>query len=469
MSAHKRALIKPDSAALRRLDELSAQLRATTRPDPALLSAARKETRGALKRAATQTHQRQEVLSSHLDLHLAGLDARLVDLAHATEVALSGQSQQLQSLAVQSASQGHLASQVESLIDQQAEQLYTLLDQTHAAYQSTTTELAAQLSHVHRRSRTARQAAVQALHLSQSLLEGLEQAYPAHPSFAGFQSALAQAQANLEQGLSEAALSTSQQVSWQLQELRVALECDLAERNLLRAAALEKAAGVHALLVANQEVSAVDLEGRSLDYPLNVDFWTAGGWTHLVQSLTPIQEYLSQSPEALSIAELQELLRHTLPQMEQSVPDLVAGARRAVLASQLRFNMAEAVVTALGEQGFVPAEASYLEGDMRQAYQLALHNLEGSQLVVTLQPRPEGMQNQLDLLSQDHTRRTPHELRQRASELARALRRVGLQVLIPAAPTLREAPAAYNAVMPPTRDMNTHTQRHQKLPATRSQ
>ena len=469
MSAHKRALITPDSAAMRRLDELSAQLRTLSRPEPARLTRAKRQTEVELKQAAVQTHRRQEVVTSHLDAHLSGLDARLVHLAHATEATLVGQSQQLQSLALQSASQGQFSSQVESLLDQQASQLLAWLDQSQAVQKANLDEVADHLQNQKRRMGAARQAAVHALHQSQSLLEGLQQALPGDDSYAGLQSLLDQAQQNLGQGFAEAALTTAQQASWQLQELRVQLERDLTERSYLRAAALEKLSTLQALLAANQEVSAVDMEGRSLDYPLNVDFWTEGGWTRLVQSLEPYQDYLAQPPEALGQADLRDLLRTTLPGFEQSLPELVSQARRAVLASQLRFNMAEAVLSALGEQGFVPAEASYLEGDMRQAYQLALHNLEGSQLVVTLQPQPESMQNQLDLQSQDSTRRTPHELRQRARELARSLRRYGLQVLNPAASTLREAPAAYHSSLQPVPFNRRSAQVQDPLPLNRKQ
>jgi hypothetical protein len=250
------------------------------------------------------------------------------------------------------------------------------------------------------------------------------------------QALLEQAQANLSDGFAEAALSTAQQVSFQLGEIRIGLEQDLIERSLLQAAALEQAHQVQALLEANRVVNAIDLEGRSLDFPLEVDFWTGGGWQVQHQALQEALAYLEQPLEALTPSDLRGLMQGYLSGIQRAVPELVAAARRNVLASQLRYNLAEAVLAALGEQGFALEQANYVEGDMRQAYQLALHNLEGSQLVVTLAPEvgdtPAGGEHQLDLHSLDYTRRTPHELRQRARELARSLRRYGLQVSTPA-------------------------------------
>ncbi len=453
MSAHKRALITLDSAALRRLEELSAQLRATHHPDPALLQAGRQETQAQLHQAATHSQQRQELLNTRLDEQLSGLNAHIKELEYATGCALVSQAQELQSLAQKGAFQGQLADQVEGMLAQQAEHFRILLEQSQAAqqesWQTLEVNINQQTQQYKHQQYSAHQAAVQTLHQTQVLLEGLEHVYPNAVQLHGLRTLLAQAQNNLGAGFPEAAISTAQQAGWQLNEMRLELERELVERNLLHTAALERLRSVQALLVANKEVSAIDLDGRSLDFSVDVDFWTGGGWTHQQQALLHAQDYLTQPAENLTREDLLSLLRSYLPGVEQSVPDLVAQARRNVLASQLRFNMAEAVLVALGEQGFVPAQASYIEGDMRLAYQLALHNLEGSQLVVTLAPQPEGLEHQLDLVSQDQPQRTPHELRQRASELARTLRRAGLQVHSPTLTpdSVREAPAAYR--MPP--------------------
>lgn len=429
-------MISPDTASLRRLDELSAQLRATSKPSPKVITESRRRTQNALKQAAVQTSRRQELLGQRFDDRFddrfGGLDSRLVHLAQSTEAALQDQTAQLQSLAMQSASQGMLASQVEALLDHQASQLLELMRQTQAESQANLQALSTELHGTQRRSQAAQQVAAQAIHQSQALLENLQQAYPNLQDAPVIQANLEMAQQNLAQGYAEAAIAAAQQANLQTQQLRVSLEQDTNERILLWTAAQEKCGEIEALLLSNRQVSAVDLEGRSLDYPLEVDFWSEGGWTRLQQALESIQAFLAQPLETLDKAQLTELLQDQLPRLEQAVPEVVAQARRTVLASQIRFNMAEAVLTALSEQGFVPEQAAYVEGDQRQAYQLSLHNLEGSQLVVTLQPAAEGIQNQLDLHSQDHARRTPHELRQRARELARSLRRYGLEVFSPA-------------------------------------
>lgn len=466
MSAHKRALITPDSAALRRLDEISAQLRAATQPNPALLQAAQKQTQAEVRKATQKFHQRQVALTTHLESHLDGVDDHLFNLARRTESALEAQAQQLQALALESASQGNLTAQVEHLLDQQSAWYEDLLHQTQEVFHQDLDALAGSLQNQHRRSQAAIQAAAQALRQSQALLESLQKVYPRHPSFAVFSTRLEQAQSNLSQGFAEAAISTAQETAWQLHEAHLELEKDLTERSLLHSAASEKLASVQAWLIANEHVSAVDLDGRSLDYPLEVDFWTRGGWTQLVQTLSQLQEYLAAPAESLAKQDFLDLLHHTLPRIEQSIPDLVAEARRAVLASQLRFNMAEAVLTALGDQGFIPAEAAYENGDMRNAYQLEFHNLEGSELVVTLNPQPGGVKNQLDLVSKDYHQRTPHELRQRARELARSLNHFGLQVLNPSPHTLQEPAGIYATSQPSIPNLRRSSNR-QVLPANR--
>jgi hypothetical protein len=441
-------MISPDSASLRRLDELSTQLRATSKPSQKVVTETRRRTQSELKKASVQTRQRQDLLGQRFDERFGGLDTRLYQLAQATEIALQNQSQQLHSIAMQSASQGMLASQVEALMEHQANQLLGLMRQAQTSMQEDMRDLTTALQGQHRKAQAARQVAAQAIHQSQALLENLQQAFPGNEASASIQAALEVAQQNLAQGYAEAALAAAQQATLQTQQLRVQLEQDYNERMLLRSAALEKLGDVQALLMSNQQVSAVDLEGRSLDYPLDVDFWTAGGWTRLFQALELIQGYLENPPDTLDKAHLSEILYDQLPQIEQSLPEVVAQARHTVLASQIRFNMAEAVLAALSEQGFVPEQAAYLDGDMRQAYQLALHNLEGSQLVVTLQPDVGGIKNQLDFRSEDSAKRTPHELRQRARELARSLKRYGLQVFSPAAITSQDSGLQGNMPLP---------------------
>ena len=156
-------MISPDTASLRRLDELSAQLRATSKPSPKVVTETRKRTQSALKQAAIQTSRRQELLGQRFDDRFGGLDARLVHLAQATEATLQDQTSQLQSLAIQSASQGRLASQLEALLEHQASQLLELLRQTQAESQASLRALSVELQGTQRRSQAARQVAAQAI------------------------------------------------------------------------------------------------------------------------------------------------------------------------------------------------------------------------------------------------------------------------------------------------------------------
>jgi len=476
MSAHKRALLTPDAAALRRLDDLAAQLRATSRPDPGAERAARQAAMEQVAAAVTHSEQRQALVSTRLEESLGGMDNRMAQLERATGQALRAQAEQLQAQlrAELRRSGGALAAHTQSLLAGQAEQYAHLLGQVQAErqalgetlyaqgealrqqqeqFQALDYSLRAQEEHLRSQEdrlraqgdyllaqqgqrQAAGSAAESAIRQAQALLSALAQAYPppAH-GWEGLQTQLEQAHANLAGGYTEAALATAQQASFRLGELRIGLEQELSERSLLQASALEQAQQVQALLEANRVVNAIDLEGRSLDLPLEVDYWTGGGWSLQRQALAEALDYLDQPLEALAQGDLLGLVQSYLASIARAVPELVAAARRAALASQLRYNLAEAVLSALGEQGFALEQASYLSGDMRQAYQLALHNLEGSQLVVTLAPQADevqpGVKHLLDLHSLDQAQRTPHELRQRASELARSLRRYGLQVSTP--------------------------------------
>jgi hypothetical protein len=118
-----------------------------------------------------------------------------------------------------------------------------------------------------------------------------------------------------------------------------------------------------------------------------------------------------------------------LTELENEIPHVVFNARLAVISSQVRFNIAEFVVTALQEQGFALETSTYDQNDMRSGYSIQLGNFEGSHVLVQLTPHPsDPIAHDLDIAFRDQDLRTEHEMRQRAGELAVSLNAYGLQL-----------------------------------------
>jgi hypothetical protein len=95
----------------------------------------------------------------------------------------------------------------------------------------------------------------------------------------------------------------------------------------------------------------------------------------------------------------------------------------------VRINIADLVVQALEQQGFVLQESQYNNNDQRKAFSARVQNLEGSEVIIQVMPVPgDAGKNELQLHSLDKDMRTEHELRQRSLEISRTLNDYGLVV-----------------------------------------
>ncbi len=230
---------------------------------------------------------------------------------------------------------------------------------------------------------------------------------------------------NLRNGVGEAALVSAQQAYLRLSDLRLDLERLDGERQILLRGLSEKLRELNARALSARQIPAVDLDGNELGVPLEVDFWTNGGLSQLLGDINSLLVILDEPLDAASLNQIHQ----TLPEMEERLSGLVEQARLAVINSQLRFDIAEVVVSALAEQGFALEEGAYSAGDAREGYCVKLKNLEGGEVEVHIAPRPgEELENDLHLLSLDAEARTKHELRVRMKELMRSLSWHGLDV-----------------------------------------
>lgn len=240
---------------------------------------------------------------------------------------------------------------------------------------------------------------------------------------------LEQAHQNLDMGLTEAVITSAQQLVLSFSELRVELERLQNEWVLLYQAAWES---INRLLIQvdeSQFVEAVDLEGQLIPSKIEVDFWSAGRLNQLYENALSIRVQMEneQSPPDREL--LVGWLDVDLPQYREELEDTVVQARIHVLNSQLRINIADLVVQALQAQGFALEESDYIQNDMRMAYDAHLANLEGNQVVIQVAPAGEKIgQNELHFQSMDREQRTEHELEQRWLEISRSLQQHGVEV-----------------------------------------
>ncbi|WP_322791561.1 hypothetical protein [Bellilinea sp.] len=250
------------------------------------------------------------------------------------------------------------------------------------------------------------------------------------------------ARQNVLQGMPQSALSTIQRAYNDLNDLQMKLERLEKEWLLWHTAALEATRQLLAIAQSNRVCSALDMEGKPLTgFEVEVDHWTRGKLTAFETKLKKIIGRIENDEQPLSIEELREIAETAAPKLREELEQIIAEARTAVIASQLRASIAELVIQALESQGYVYDDSAYEEEDQRLGYVAKVKAFDGSEVVISISPDDENAAaNHLQIHSFDQDVRTEHELLQRAKAISESLQEQGLQASQPAVTDQRADP-----------------------------
>jgi hypothetical protein len=390
----------------------------------------------------TQIHQEsQEGILSSLDwvAHrqnqftelLLGFDENLRELESSTsQVILNHQHQMQQELAQREANHWGFALQ---FMDEYAQYYDSQILAEHQRNQDQFSQYEQHLNRMagdsERKADLAERWLLSAEQVSSFIRQNYHHAFHLPGVIARLEQQLSLARDNLENGMSEAALLSAQQVYMQLSEARVDLERMEAEWQVLFCSAWEGACNIHALAMENQEAEAVDLDGAPVNVMLDVDYWTSGSLSNVFYEVEELFKKMEDTEHLPSTVELRRMLKNQLPEIQDELGEAVFNARVAAINSQLRINIADLVVQALQEQGFSLENASYQGVDMRQSYAARMMNFEGNEVEIQVAPYGSGIgENELHVRSFDEQLRTEHELLQRWREINQSLAQRGLSV-----------------------------------------
>ena len=240
---------------------------------------------------------------------------------------------------------------------------------------------------------------------------------------------IAQSKENVEDGFYEAGLISAQHSFRELEKMRMYVKEKELTRHYHLAVAREAFHELKEIARSNQTINAIGLDQEDLGIDIDVLFWSGDRYRLALRKISSFINKIDNYGESLSEVDLRIILEEHFPLLKDELEQSVYWARRNVLASQIRYNIASRVVQALGQQGFVLTSGSYAESDQRCFYQAHLKHFDGSEVIVEVKELEDEMSaTQLELESLDADVRTEHELRQRAYEVARSLRQFGLQV-----------------------------------------
>lgn len=271
------------------------------------------------------------------------------------------------------------------------------------------------------------------LNAAQLLLDHLEQHIPVEQYYPGLtislKEELNQGWNNLDNGMIEAGYLVGQQLLIRIKNLQQ----EISHREYIRKSLLtlvsRKADEVFEIGKKQGAVKAIDLDGNELGIEIDVPFWSNGRYAKAMRKAQAFKHQIEKNGDSLQVDDLKTLLSDKLVKVEEEISNAVYQARRNVLASQVRFNIAGSVIHALMEQGFILSGGRYCNSDQRGSYQALLRHIDGSEVVILVSELTgEVGSSQIDLETINASRYSEHELKQRAKEMAISLSNYGLHI-----------------------------------------
>ncbi|MCJ7624555.1 MAG: hypothetical protein MUO76_13720 [Anaerolineaceae bacterium] len=427
MSGHKRTTITINEAEYRRLHEAEIRKRFVEKELPKITRELKRDTQKILQDNLSEAEHRHEEFQYLLE----NLDEQIRTVEKEPDQAMV--EQQAEMIEMLQGYAGELWDHSEELLTKQREDLFLQLQMDHQHKQEQILNMEERFEEIENDHERKISIAENWISASQHLIGFIETNYnlgkfnSARTEYA--QRQLQTALENMSLNIPEAAIVCGQQAYWELSDLRIELEKQQADWNILYHTVLEKVKEIFFIAERNREIPATDLQGNELENLINVDHWSGGELSRLIEYTGDLIEQLETGVEFLDFNILENLINEIIPELSGDLEDIITRARMDVISSQMRINIADLVIGALSEQGFVPENSGYSKADMRASFYASVRNLEGSEIVIQVEPiEGIGNRNELHLHSLDREGKTHHELRQRSKEISRSLQKYGLQV-----------------------------------------
>jgi hypothetical protein len=427
MSGLKKATVTLSENEYRKLHDAQMRLRFLERKVPDMLEEAQEASNVLLWENVSLLRDRQQDYQELVN----GFDEQVRDLESETAESLAAYQENfytsLQNVA------GDLLDHTSQALAEQNQLFLDLYTQENNFRQDQLSHLEQQISTLQGSTRQKRAYAMQWIEAARKLANFIQARYDPNKFAPGqiekLNRELQLCMQNLRQGMLEAALLNAQQTYSRLTELRGELERKQNEWTVLYQSSLLTARRFYADLASSQRLPALDTDGNELPYEIDVDFWCGRKLSRLVEKTRNVLQQLEKDQAILDASALNQLIQTDFPVFQEELDKLIVDARLAALNSQVRINIADLVVQALEQQGFVLQESKYNNNDQRKAFSARVQNLEGSEVIIQVMPVPgDAGKNELQLHSLDKDQRTEHELRQRSQEISRTLNDYGLVV-----------------------------------------
>jgi len=466
MSGEKKRYVSVEEQELRRLREQESRLRSVQSDLPERLNAVREQARQEFQQQLVPLEQR----SRQQEQETQRLKSGLADLEKETQKRLQQQRQEFKTAVSEAESRQQQALQretnrLESAMSQGFEQQRSEYLRITADQRQEYTRLISrqdqkftQLISEERQARERGQKILQ-LHINQ-VVDNLEQEIQRkvkiaedllsdvqgiweqinrdyqHQRFApgklaDLRRGLEMARNNIQTGVTEAAISTTQQTYLDLADLRIELEQKEQEWLLLYNVAWEDLKSLIVEVEANKQCEIeIGLGNDAEKFKLEVDYWVNGRLSEYEQQLNQLESQLKAGESTLTIEQVKELGEKIIA-LQPILGEIVEQAKVTILGSQLRVEIADRVVEVFESLGYtlvnLESDAVYEGDDKRNAYVVKVKNIAGDEVVTVISPEREFGKNSISINTFSQTIIDETATQQNAKAIFDALAEEGVQ------------------------------------------
>lgn len=240
---------------------------------------------------------------------------------------------------------------------------------------------------------------------------------------------LEHARNNLALGFLDAALLAAQHTYQRLSELRLFLQQQQGEWELLLQSLRNRLRELRSMAQSLAEVPSTDLDGNEIGEMIDVDFWSGRKLSRITSQILHLWNQLDGFSESLSFDDLLNMQDSLLPSLHRELQNACQLAVVEALNSQLRVNIADVVIQALESEGYRLTAANYENQDIRKSFQTTTKNLAGNEVKIELQSRREEKGSiQLHLMNYVLSPRPDYFLKKKSKAIIQSLQRFGIEV-----------------------------------------
>jgi hypothetical protein len=405
---------------------------------PMIVDAAVREVVGRAMRTSTDRHTRDmQGRQEAADAALARLSERTRALEEGTERRLREHADQLAGRLDASAAQtrDETREAVRAELAEQERTVLAAIDVERRERRDAVAALRSDVDELVGERASARAAAVDWLADAQAVHDLIEATLP-HRRYSpgavdGLARRLATARSTLADGHAQAALSAAQDAYHDLRDLRVDVELRHRDWVVASTDAAEALLTVQSVLERDTDFPVHGADGAELEgVRFDLRHWSAGELEALRAEVAGTLAAVGDEASPMGTPELRDVVDGAVPAYWRRWDEVVERAEMRLLGSQLRWEIADQMVTTLDQVGgYVLRDQTYAGGDERSAYYAKLSDPGGNEIVVEVAPEPDDVTgNRARVLSYDRDASSEQARRARSEEILSLLRSRGIEI-----------------------------------------